>query len=65
MRKHKYDVLLKILNMYVGVASKTRLVYPANLNFGTISHILNMTIGSMYLSHPCYASIIQVHGHIR
>ena len=54
MGKPKYNILLKIINMCVGVASKTRMVYPANLNFRTVSHIMNMIIRAHVSISPMF-----------
>jgi predicted transcriptional regulator len=44
MKRSKHEILSKILKICLNGASKTRIVYQANLNFRTVNPYLQMLI---------------------
>ena len=61
MKRNKYVILSKILNMCIRAASKTRLVYRANLNFRTASPFQNVISMAYVIGLSQSASIYQIH----
>ncbi len=42
MKRSKYEIISQILNICVGGACKTKIVYQANLNFRTINPYIDL-----------------------
>jgi predicted transcriptional regulator len=42
MRRSKYQIISQILNICVGGACKTKIVYRGNLNFRTVNPYINL-----------------------
>jgi predicted transcriptional regulator len=49
-RRSEVEILSNILEMCVGGAAKTNIVYKANLNFTRLNRYLNMLLGMGYVS---------------
>jgi predicted transcriptional regulator len=44
MKRNRHEIISKILSVCIGEASKTRIVYQANLNFRTVNPYLDLLI---------------------
>jgi predicted transcriptional regulator len=50
MKRSRYEIIPKILDICVGGACKTKIVYQANLNFKTIDTYLNLLMKKDFIT---------------
>ncbi len=58
MRRSRYQIISQILEICIGGASKTRIVYQANLNFRTVNQHIDILTNSGMLNVKQGSNII-------